>query len=124
MIAIMYVTKSAQHALTCANACFFWFCIANHVKFGRTRHPRTKRCIRVHMGKRGRFLMKLYRICVQIRCALHKVTTQERPGGGERGGVSYILIRFIRCDSESTRLRTKGPGGLLTTNYELLTTNY
>ena len=37
-------------------------------------------------------------------------------GGGKRG-VSYILIRFMIQDSESTRLRTKGPGGLLTTNY-------
>ena len=76
----------------------------------------------IHLGKRGCFVLTilcyLANICVQIRCALHKVTTQERPvGGGKRGGVSYILIRFMIRDSESTRLRTKGPGGLLTTNY-------
>ena len=46
-----------------------------------------------------------------------KLLCKNGRAGGERGGVSYILIRFIRCDSESTRLRTKGPGGLLTTNY-------
>ena len=50
---------------------------------------------------------------LRIRRALHKVITQERPVGGERGGVSYILKRFMIQDSESTRLRTKGPGGLL-----------
>ena len=47
-----------------------------------------------HLGKRGCFVLTilcyLANICVQIRCALHKVTTQERPvGGGKRGG--YLM---------------------------------
>ena len=49
-----------------------------------------------HLGKRGCFVLTilcyLSNIGVQIRCALHKVTTQERPvGGGKReGGIMYI----------------------------------
>ena len=49
----------------------------------------------IHLGKRGCFvhtiLCYLNKFLLEIRCALHKVTTQERPvGGGKRGGVSYI----------------------------------
>ena len=50
----------------------------------------------IHLGKRGCFVLTilcyLANICVQIRCALHKVTTQELPveGGKEGGGILYL----------------------------------
>ena len=50
----------------------------------------------------------------KIRCALHKVTMQEPTVGGERGGgILYFKRRYRILDSESTRLRTYGPGGFL-----------
>ena len=50
----------------------------------------------IHLGKRGCFVLTilcyLANICVQIRPALHKVTTQERSvgGGKEGGGILYL----------------------------------
>ena len=109
------------YAYTLANAVFFKGCYSfgggSWGGVGRALHRHKNRSTRVYIGKRWCFgPITLYNdMEYGPKFAVHYTKLLRKNGqwGGERGGVSYILIRFMIRDSESTRLRTKGPGGLV-----------
>ena len=88
-----------QHAYAWANAGFFQvfdgFGGGPFGGVGRTSHRHQLRPRHQNIEKNRCFYIKIltrqHRILCQIRCALHIVTTQERPvGGGKRGGILYL----------------------------------
>ena len=89
------------YAYTWANAFFFKLSILSEVDPGGVL-ARRYRDIKSHKEantseKIGwiipNMLYDCYSICFQIRCAVHKVTTQERTvGGGKEGGYFIFYI--------------------------------
>ena len=99
MIDIMHVNKCPAYAYALANAGVFEVFDTLSGKswqgVGRTLHRHIIRPRREYIEKnlviQTYILYDILKIIAKIRCALHKVTTQERPvRGGKRGGILYL----------------------------------